>query len=398
MKNILLIATLTLLIAHANAQMISRFSWDKSPLTTAVFGANAISISSYAVAGDADNKTKGLNPGAGQHDINMLLDGAAFNVPALDISIDFRREESVASFFSRGTYFNFGINNNSLTATFLVKNGSSFTTVNSGSVYTVADDHAFHTYRFSYDDNTGSAKLLVDGKIVYTYTGTAGLPLYWTGAGNVTIGKDMDATGKNVPVLANLIIQQHANALLPLTLLSFNADHKNIGASLSWTTTRELNVVSFAVEKSVNASSFVAIKKVEALNGYTAINSYGFTDSSLGGVTTYYRLKMLNSDGSFTYSSIVSVTANDRQANASVFPNPATDYVVVKMRNAIAGKYIYTMTTAAGQLVMTTIMQVNNSTEQVRINLSAVAAKGILIMQLRNVQTGNVESFTIVRN
>ena len=76
---------------------------------------NAISVSSYAtVSAGGTNGTKGLNPGNGSNDINLTLDGAAFNVPALDITVDFRREESQASFFYRGSNFNFGMNGGTL--------------------------------------------------------------------------------------------------------------------------------------------------------------------------------------------------------------------------------------------------------------------------------------------
>jgi hypothetical protein len=58
--------------------------------------------------------TKGLNPGAGSNDINIVLDGSAFNVPSIDIYIDFRREETQATFFYRGSYFDFEMNSGSL--------------------------------------------------------------------------------------------------------------------------------------------------------------------------------------------------------------------------------------------------------------------------------------------
>jgi hypothetical protein len=74
------------------AQLISRFTWESNP-TTAIAGSNTISVSSYAtVSNGGKNSSKGLNPGNGSNDINLVLDGTAFNVQAIDISVDFRRE------------------------------------------------------------------------------------------------------------------------------------------------------------------------------------------------------------------------------------------------------------------------------------------------------------------
>src|ERR1700712_867389 len=114
MKTTISFFILFLFSITTNAQLISRFTWETNPVTTAVSGANAISVSSYATVSAGGSNGKGLNPGAGSNDINLVLDGSVFNVPALDISIDFRREESQASFFYRGALFNFGMDNANL--------------------------------------------------------------------------------------------------------------------------------------------------------------------------------------------------------------------------------------------------------------------------------------------
>ena len=171
------------------------------------------------------------------------------------------------------------MNGGTLSVSFQVKNGATSTTINSGNIYAIPDDHSFHTYRFNYDNNTGIAKVWANGVVVYTYNGTAGTPLYWTGAGNVTIGKDMDATGRNVPVLDNLIIQKYANALLPLKLLSFTAATKNKWAAVNWSSTEEINMAAYVVERSSNGIVFAPFCTVHAANGYSTGNYYTATDS-----------------------------------------------------------------------------------------------------------------------
>lgn len=398
MKTFVTSLILFLLATGANAQLISRFTWENNPAGTAAAGVSAISISSYATVATGGKNGKGLSPGAGSNDINLVLDGANFNVPALDISIDFRREESQASFFYRSN-FNFGMNGGSLAATFQVTNGTSYTNVNSGNVYSVPDDHAFHNYHFQYENNTGVAKIWVDNVLVYTYTGTAGVPLYWTGAGNVTIGKDMDATGKNVAVLDNLVLQAHANALLPLKLVSFTAAAKNTFALLEWNTTEEINVTSFIIERSSNGGNFSAIKTINAVNGYSTNNRYQFTDSLPFSTISYYRLKMVNEDGSFSYSAIksVSFTTANTAAEVTAYPNPTVDYVTIKMNNAKAGQYRYTVASIGGQVITATDVQLNNGSNLVKIDLTKTTLKGVIIIHLTSTQNNTTETFTIVK-
>lgn len=398
MKKLLPLIIINLIALHANAQLISRFTWETSPAAAAC-GPNAISVSSYAtVSTNGVNGTNGLNPGAGNNDINLVLEGSYFNVPALDITIDFRREESQASFFYRGSYFNFGMNGGNLSATFQLVSGNSSITVNSGNVFAIPDDHTFHHYHFNYDNNSGVAKIWVDEVLKYTYTGTAGSALYWTGAGNVTIGREMDATGRNVAVLDNLVIQQQANALLPLTLVSFTASAQNNNALLNWKTTQEVDVNAFVVERSSDAASFSAIASVAAKGLYNGTNTYNFTDSSFRGNTTWYRLKMINSNGSYTYSAVKSVSSgNNATSSVSVFPNPATDYVIIKMNNAKAGQYHYTVSSISGQAINAASIQLNNGFNQIQIDLTKTSVKGAIIIHIYNSQNTIAESFTVIK-
>ena len=398
MKKTIPFLTLIILTINTSAQIISRFTWETNP-TTAYAGSNATSVSSYATVSTGGKNGKGLNPGNGSNDINLILDGSPFNVPAIDIAVDFRREESQATFFYRGSYLSFGMNSGNLAVSFQLVNGASYTTINSGNAYAIPDDHSFHNYRFNYDNNTGVAKMYADGNVVYTYNGTAGTSLYYTGAGNVTIGKDMDATGRNLAILDNLVIQKYANALLPLQLLSFSANAKNNYAVLDWNTTQEVNVTSYIVERSADAAIFSAVKNINAVNGYNTTNKYQFTDSTPVGLVTYYRLKMINDDGTFTYSPIKSVSfASTNKSAISVYPNPTTDYVIVKMDNAKAGQYHYTVSSIAGQAITLADVTLTNGYNQIKIDLTRTTVKGIVVIHFSNAQGNTAETFTIVKN
>lgn len=399
MKNVLLILIVVFLSLNSGAQIISRFTWESNPATVAIAGPNASSISSYAgSATGGKSGTRGLNPGDGRNDINMVLDGGIFNIPAIDIAVDFKREESQASFFNRDSYFDFGMNGNNIAVNFRVTSGTSFTSINSGNIYSVTDDHNFHNYRFNYDNNTGQAKVWVDGGLVYTYTGTVGAPLYWTGAGNVTVGKNMDGNAKNIAILDNFIVQKYANALLPVKLLAFTAEAKNKFAAVKWTSTEEINIASYTVEKSSNGTAYTAIGSVAAANGYSNSNNYLFTDSLAFGPVSYYRLKMTNNDGSFVYSDTKTISfAVSNSTTISVFPNPTADYATIKMNNAVAGKYLYTVSSASGQPVASATVQLCNGAQQMQIDLTKTTVKGILVIQIRNLQTNASTSFSVIK-
>lgn len=384
----------------AQAQVLNKFVWDALPLTKAAVGPDAISVSGAAVSGTiAAPLNYGINPGLPKSDINLVLPGATFNVPSLQIDLFFRMEESVAGFFKRGSQFDFGMSGNKLYVTFTYKNATtgSPVTVNATSIYNMANDHAFHEYTFRYDSVTGTANIMVDKAIVYTYNGVANSPLYWNGAGNVTVGDLMDATGGNVTVLSQLTISTFANLTLAADITSFSAALRNGFGQVSWTSTHEANLSAYEVERSSGTSAFTSISKLHPANGYTQSNAYSVTDSTPVHGTVYYRLKMTDKDGSVKYSSVVKLTGAAAEAKISCFPSLATTYTNLNFAGTEAGSYSILVSTFSGQLVRSYSVTVASGVQQVRIDLNSNMPKGNLIITVSNPAKRMVQSFKVAK-
>jgi len=119
---------------------------------------------------------------------------------------------------------------------------------------------------------------------------------------------------------------------LPIELGEFNVQAENDGADLLWTTMSEKNNRYFAVERSTDAKNFDSIGRVNGAGTSLVGHSYSYFDSGPPKGTIYYRLRQVNSDGSSEYSEIrvIKLQTNDAGKSTvySVFPNPATDYIV----------------------------------------------------------------------
>ena len=115
--------------------------------------------------------------------------------------------------------------------------------------------------------------------------------------------------------------------ILPLELLRFTAD-LNIShhVDLSWETTHEINTAYFVVEKSAGDNQFLSIDTVQAVNNPTITHTYHATDTSVCEANCFYRLKMVDLDGKFSYSSIVRIRINNLKT-PMVYPNPAGAFI-----------------------------------------------------------------------
>lgn len=116
---------------------------------------------------------------------------------------------------------------------------------------------------------------------------------------------------------------------LPLHLLKFSAKKDGDKAHISWTTTDEVNTSHFELERSDNGSQFQKIATIASINA-AGEHPYELIDQQpLAGIN-HYRLKMIDIDGTYTYSWVASVDMDKPQAIiSSIYPNPATDIVNV---------------------------------------------------------------------
>ncbi|MEO8771459.1 MAG: hypothetical protein ABI402_15290 [Ferruginibacter sp.] len=124
----------------------------------------------------------------------------------------------------------------------------------------------------------------------------------------------------NSPVATNIASTVVNFTVVPLNLLSFKAYTQagNIDL-LKWTTANEINTRSFDVEESIDGRIFKTIANVPATG--SGDNSY-LQKVILPAAIVYYKLKMIDIDGKFTFSDVVVVRSTKDKAAFSILSNP----------------------------------------------------------------------------
>jgi Secretion system C-terminal sorting domain/Right handed beta helix region len=141
---------------------------------------------------------------------------------------------------------------------------------------------------------------------------------------------------------------------LPVTLTEFKGYNEGTANRLVWKTSAEVNNAGFEVERSANGLAFSKLAAVKSQSGDKGSNeqlSYGIEDPQPLRSLTYYRLKQIDFDGTFSYSRIIAVqSAIDNQLN--LYPNPANNFVFLDLGNTgaeielhdVSGRIIFTQT------------------------------------------------------
>lgn len=139
----------------------------------------------------------------------------------------------------------------------------------------------------------------------------------------------------NNAVSYNSIAIFGSTVILPVTLKSITGSLINNQPQVNWETSNETNFDYFGVEKSLDAKNFAEIAKVasnKASNGST----YQYADVSKTVSTQFYRLRLVDNDGTFKYSSVVAVNGK-ASLSLALFPNPVTNTIILSHPKAIAG-------------------------------------------------------------
>ena len=138
---------------------------------------------------------------------------------------------------------------------------------------------------------------------------------------------------------------------LPVTLIDFSAVLNTNTIGLSWITTSEINASYFEIEKSNDGIDWNTIGTVKAKGNSSENINYSFDDASPKTGMNYYRLKITDIDGNFTYSSIENIAVSAVRS-VQVFPNPASDFINISLSSAATETNIR-LFNIAGQLLQT---------------------------------------------
>ncbi|QQS37574.1 MAG: T9SS type A sorting domain-containing protein [Ignavibacteriales bacterium] len=122
---------------------------------------------------------------------------------------------------------------------------------------------------------------------------------------------------------------------IPVELSSFTASVDNENVLIKWTTATELNNKGFEIErKNSSEPNWNAIGFVQGKGTSTQLQSYSFDDSHLPAGEYIYRLKQIDFDGSFEYSSQVEATVNSILSFKleQNYPNPFNPHTVINFQ------------------------------------------------------------------
>jgi hypothetical protein len=176
---------------------------------------------------------------------------------------------------------------------------------------------------------------------------------------------------------------------LPVKVIDFKGKQERTKNILEWKVTQELELSRYEIERQTNTGEFLKIGIVAA-RGSAALTHYQFVDEQPRRGNHFYRLKMIDRDGSFQYSNVVLLTNKLSSFSYSVYPNPAIHQLYVWFDEApgTTQQYHVQLLTTTHQVVW---QQKHTSVgnNQLQINRPASLPNGMYWLRVQNTATGD---------
>ena len=178
--------------------------------------------------------------------------------------------------------------------------------------------------------------------------------------------------------------------VVPVELLSFQGQPNTEGVLLTWATASEERFNRFEVERGTDTKSWTKLTD-KAAKGTNS--QYETLDTKPIYGINYYRLKMVDNDGSFSYSKTVAVNWGKPSSKEwSVFPNPAKNKIFLSGNEDVSGTYDVEIRDISGKsLIKTTLQNVRNG-----LDIQDLPS-GTYLLDIKDKQRSEPKTFIVER-
>jgi hypothetical protein len=194
--------------------------------------------------------------------------------------------------------------------------------------------------------------------------------------GNIIVGafqEDEDANGANtITSSGSVYVFVNLSVVLPVSWGSFTTEKQQNNALVQWSTLQEQNTQHFTVQHSTDGNNWKDLSTVQAKGNSQVIQRYKYTHTNPSPGLNYYRLQMVDLDGTGSFSDIGKVMM-PINSGFRLYPNPVQSGIVTVTVSEATTVQVYNQ---QGNLLMTRNLPIGNS----KLDLKQLP-KGMYVMR-----------------
>lgn len=179
---------------------------------------------------------------------------------------------------------------------------------------------------------------------------------------------------------------------LPVELISFQAIQQNDYAYLHWATASERNTSHFSIERSIDGVDFKEIGNISGSGDGEITRQYNYQDLNPQNGINYYRLKIVDHDGSFEYSNI-EVVKFEESPSIQIYPNPVEKVFQINGFQQEEDKVFLEVFDRNGQLIYFRNISVNNGQLELSIDEINTQTSGTYFIRTTSTRQTHILKF-----
>ena len=159
----------------------------------------------------------------------------------------------------------------------------------------------------------------------------------------------------------------------PVELSTFTALPKGNAIALDWVAATEIAFDGYELQRSLDGLNFDKIAWIQGSENSLEEKQYNYLDLNVkGGITYYYRLKMIDLDESFEYSPIRSAQLNGKGDALEVFPNPTREAVSLTIDVPNDDRVNIRFFDATGKVALERVQDINEGNNALQFDVTSL--------------------------
>jgi hypothetical protein len=170
---------------------------------------------------------------------------------------------------------------------------------------------------------------------------------------------------------------------LPVELAAFNILCENGNGLISWATASEFSSKEFIIERSSTGNNFEIIGTVSAAGNSNSYRNYSFTDFNVLNGQAYYRLKMVDFDGTYKYSSTLELDCEKQLDELSAYYSGEQGLVIKSQVNK-TDNYSIEIYDMIGKRLTSDRLRLEKGSSLSFLKINKVIADGVYLIRINN--------------
>jgi hypothetical protein len=223
----------------------------------------------------------------------------------------------------------------------------------------------------------------------------------WQNLGKPTYTEGNVCTWSGLTSFSEFTLGGDSENPLPVELNSFNASVVSRNVFLQWQTTTEVDSYGFEIERceksNVKGETWQKVGFVQGNGNSNSVKSYSFTDEKLNSGKYSYRLKMINTDGSFEHSPVVEVEIGTPKefTLSQNYPNPFNPTTKIDYQLPFNSEVKIELYSITGERAATLVHQQQEAGYYtIEVNTSKISlASGVYVYRITVINETDLKTF-----